>query len=136
MTDQGLLDLKRMEGLRLDPYRDTMSHWTVGYGHNLETTPISRAAALHILMDDVVATETELALKIPFWHDLSYRIQDVLINVAFNLGVEGLLKFKKTLFFLAAKQWENAADELLDSQAARDLPGRYKELSDKIRKEG
>ena len=135
MTDQGMADLKRMEGCRLDPYRDKKGHWTVGYGHNLETTPISKGAAIHIFLDDVVNAEQDLAVRLEFWDTLPPNIRDILVNLAFNMGVEKLMKFKKTLYFLANKQWENAADELMDSDAARDLPGRYKELSDKIREE-
>jgi GH24 family phage-related lysozyme (muramidase) len=27
--------LKREEGLRLKPYKDTLGHWTIGYGHKM-----------------------------------------------------------------------------------------------------
>ena len=53
----------------------------------------------------------------------------VLLDPAFNLGINGLLHFPKMLAALAAGDWKTAHDELLDSDAARELPSRYNALA-------
>ena len=36
-----LKELKLEEGFRSIPYKDTLKHWTIGYGRNLEGLPLS-----------------------------------------------------------------------------------------------
>jgi lysozyme len=57
----------------------------------------------------------------------------VLINMAFNIGVGGLLKFKNTLAHIRSGQYELAATEMLDSNWARQVHGRAKELALQMR---
>lgn len=53
----------------------------------------------------------------------------VVLDVAYNSGANGLLHFPKMLAAIGAKDWQTAHDELLDSDAARELPARYKALA-------
>ena len=65
MKEQGihlnlLNQLRRHEGLRLDPYKCSEGYLTIGYGRNIETNGISEAEAEFMLMNDLVACESEL----------------------------------------------------------------------------
>jgi len=55
--------------------------------------------------------------------------QRVLLDMAFNLGISGLLKFKRTLKAIRAKQYEKAAEMMLDSRWATQVGQRAKRLS-------
>ena len=60
-------------------------------------------------------------------------VQEALVNLVFNMGINRLMQFKKTLGYLRHGEFEEAADELLDSRYARQVPSRAQEVSDMIR---
>ena len=113
------------EGLILHNYKDQLGIETVGVGHNLEakplkgiTFPLTKKQALIILDQDIDDVYHELIKKISFWDKLDAVRQVVLIDLAFNIGIYGLLKFKKTLYFLENENYKGAAMEMLDSKWA------------------
>ena len=91
-----LEQLKSDEGLRLKPYKCTEGYDTIGYGRNLETNGISENEAETMLMNDICRVMNSLNDHGLLVDHTSPR-QDVLINMAFQLGVSGLLKFKKMI---------------------------------------
>jgi lysozyme len=131
--------IKNQEGLRLEPYRDTLGHLTVGYGHLIdercEKVPASlteqQAEALFI--DDFRRTSYRCELLIPGWDDLDEVRQAVLLSMAFNLGIRGLLKFQRFLEEMHLQHWERAADEMLRSLWAGQVGNRATELADMMR---
>ena len=121
---------------RCEAYPDPLSGaepWTVGYGtcgpDVTEGVIWTQAQAYARLLTRIGEIEKTLDTAIPWWRDLDPVRQDALINAAFNLGVHGLLGFHDTLAALSAGDWKTAAAELLDSDAARDLPERYGRLA-------
>lgn len=125
--------LKRHEGLRLKPYRCTSGKITIGYGRNLEDRGITVEEAEALLYNDLAQLEQELFERIPFFHTLDPVRQAVLIDMAYNLGIQGLCGFRKTMRYLELGEWEDAAREMLDSKWARQVKGRAKELAEIIR---
>jgi len=109
--------LKAHEGFRSCPYRDSVGVLTVGYGINLENGITEREATL-ILEERVRRLRIRLPMVIKFFHRLSKARKDVLINMAFNLGIVGLLKFKKMLGAMEKENYQLAADEMLWSRWA------------------
>lgn len=128
-----LKQLQRHEGLRLKPYKCTGDKWTIGYGRNLEDRGITQAEALTLLKNDIADVMAKLSVEIPFYLDLDPARRDVLTNMAFQIGVAGLMKFKKTLQYVKADWYEKAAYEMLDSRWAKQTPSRAKELSEQMR---
>jgi lysozyme len=113
--DALLQDLRRDEGVRLTPYKDSLGVWTVGVGHNLEHGPaLSEAAVQQILRDDLAATEAWLDLHLPWWLTLDPVRQRALANMAFNLGPR-LLQFHQTLTALQAHDFATAAQGMRQS---------------------
>jgi lysozyme len=53
--------------------------------------------------------------------------------MCYQLGLSGFSKFKKTIYYLETQQYDEAADEMLDSLWAKQTPNRAKELSNIIR---
>jgi lysozyme len=123
--------LERDEGFAPRPYRDHLGHWTVGYGWNLEDGPsLDRDIARMILRDHVARTVAELRQKLSWADGLSEARFGVLINMGFQLGVGGLLKFEKML--AAAEQGDHGSvvREMLDSRWAKQTPLRARRLAD------
>lgn len=126
-------DLKRHEGFRAKPYQDTEGYLTIGYGINLDAG-ISKEEAEMILAHRVRKIQFDLISRLPYWNRLSPARQDVLINMAYNLGVAGLMKFKITLNMIEAERYEEAAKQMLQSKWAKQVGRRAIELSIMMKK--
>jgi GH24 family phage-related lysozyme (muramidase) len=116
MTPAGLDRLRLDEGLRLVAYRDQGGVLTIGYGHTgkdvREGMTISRIEADAFLEHDVSITEAGLR-KLAWTGALDPVRFDVLTNIGFNVGVNELLHWPKTLGHFAAHDWPAAANDLL-----------------------
>lgn len=125
--------LKRHEGVRTMPYKCTANCLTTGVGHNLDTMPLSMRAIEVILEDDIEIALEDLRRNLMFFDDLPAKVQEVLVNMAFNLGISRLMGFKKMLTAIAGQLWEEAAEQALDSKWARQVGDRAIELSEVLR---
>jgi len=133
LTETLFEQISRHEGLRLVPYRCTAGKLTIGYGRNLDDRGIREEEARVMLANDIAEVRAVLCLYLAWFATTHNTVQDVLVNMGINLGTSGLLKFKRTLAYLEAEQYNSAADEMLDSLWAKQVPNRAKELSDMIR---
>lgn len=133
--DQLIEDLKRDEGLRLTAYRDTVGVWTVGYGHAHVPpgTIWTRQKAEQVLRDDALKHGRELEAKAPWIANLDPVRRRVLWNMAFNLGVNGLLGFKNTLAMIQRGEYAKAAQGMLNSKWARQVGQRAQRLANQMR---
>jgi lysozyme len=120
--------LIRHEGIRLKVYRDIGGVETIGVGRNLRDVGISYAEALTLLDHDLNAVILDLA-TFAWWGRLSVIRQRALIDLRFNVGGAGFRQFVKLIDALSVRDYDTAAAEILDSDAARLLPGRYAELA-------
>ena len=125
--------LKKHEGLRLKPYRCSSGKLTIGIGRNLDDKGISKPEAYMLLANDVHECINQVKKNIHFFDKLNDIRQNVLINMCFNLGIHGLLKFKKFLAALELGDFEDASIEMLDSRWALQVRTRATELSSQIR---
>lgn len=126
MTTCHLLhDLERDEGCRLHPYRDTRGFWTIGVGHNLsddpamlarlpqlERTGIGQTEVGELLAADVARAMADLDRRLPWWRRLDDVRQDVMVNLAFNLGAAELARWTHTLADVRAGRFTLAAVDL------------------------
>ena len=127
--------LVRHEGLRLKPYRCTAGKLTIGIGRNLDDCGITQSEAYVMLINDIMNCEKQLQSKIPdIYNGLDEVRKSVLLNMCFNLGINGLLGFKNTLAFVKAGDWERAANNMLVSKWAKQVGRRAIELSELMRK--
>jgi lysozyme len=78
-----------------------------------------------VLLDhDIERFAVQVRANIPEFDQLSEARQHVLLDMAFNLGMNGLLKFRKMLAAIQQGDFEKAADEMLDSKWAKDVKER------------
>ena len=125
--------LKKHEGMRLKPYTDTAGKLTLGIGRNLEDKGITEQEALFMLNNDVDYFYTNLSKMIPWFKLLNDARQNVLVNMAFNLGIAGLMSFKNTLSLTSKGQYIAAASAMLDSKWATQVGYRAQELAEQMR---
>jgi len=130
--------LKRDEGLRLDPYQDSLGFWTVGYGHKMGSNEhypagISQEEAEMLLQTDLQRCTLALNAALPWIAGLDDPRQGVLQNMAYNLGVHGLLGFKQTLACVEIGEYETAAKNMLASKWASQVGPRAMRLAAQMR---
>ena len=115
--------LKAEEGFRALPYRDSEGVLTIGYGTNLEIGITKREGA-YLLSERVSITKIRFSHEWKPYRDMPADVQVELIDMAYQLGVSGLLGFHDMLKNLALGNYEGAALEVLDSAWATETPSR------------
>lgn len=136
MTDALIAQLKRHEGLRLHAYQDHLGFWTIGYGRLIDERRgggISEAEAELLLRNDVKRVQADIERRLPWVRGLSDARQQALCNMGFQLGVSGLLGFRRMLDALKRGRFHLASQEALNSRWARQTPSRAEEVADMIR---
>ena len=125
--------LRKHEGYRQFPYRCPAGKLTVGYGRNLEALGIRQSEAEYMLHTDVNQITDMLSSMLPFFKDLDAVRQAVLIDMAYQLGMAGLLAFEKMIGALSCGAWDHAVLEMMDSRWAFQTTNRARELADMMR---
>lgn len=103
---------------------------TIGYGRLLtKDNPISKKHAEMFLSDSLQETISALLHIFPWYESIDSVRADVVVSMAYNMGVPRFRGFENTIAAIEREDWETAAAEIMDSNAARDLPTRYRKLS-------
>jgi lysozyme len=121
--------LRLHEGVRQFPYRCTAGKMTIGVGFNLDDVGLFPEEIEFILRNRIRLVRTRLERELRFFGSLDEVRQSVLIDMAFNLGVASLLKFRQTLKHIEQGRYGAAAAEMLNSKWARQVKGRATTLS-------
>lgn len=124
--------LRRDEGLILHAYEDSEGYLTIGYGRMIDIRRgggITPAEAEFLLSNDINARLPLLKREIPFWDALSEPRQVVLLNMSFQLGLTGLLGFKKMLAAARDERFEDAAEQMRRSDWYAQTPARCNRLA-------
>jgi lysozyme len=123
--------IKQHEGFRQKPYKDTEGILTIGYGFNLVHVGISEDEADLILRKRVKDLQKTM-MQYSWFANQNRPRREALLDMAYNLGVAGLLKFKKMIAALVAGDYETAAIEALNSRWAAQVKGRANTIADVI----
>jgi lysozyme len=106
---------------------------TIGYGFNLQADGLSEEESSLVLQYRTWKRYVSLIVALPWVKTLDAARQGVLLNMAYNLGVTGLLEFKLTLAAVQAQLWENAAAHMLESKWADQVGPRAQRLALQMR---
>ena len=135
--------LKKEEGFRAKPYLCSEGFPTIGYGQKIGDKYES--------LPDIETTEPEAYKKMlgmneanektylnnPDIYRCYFHLNDnrkaVMLSIAYQIGIYGVLKFKKLLAALERADYSTAADEMLNSLAARQTPARWKRNAEQMR---
>jgi len=127
-------DIKKEEGYRSSVYLDTLQKPTIGYGFLIDTLELQEDICELILMRKLEKLIKSIKFNFKWFDDMPDKVQDVIINMCYQLGVSGVSKFKKTIQLMKNKQWDRASVEMLDSKWGREqTPQRAKRLSEIVK---
>ena len=117
------------EGRRNKPYADTVGKMTIGVGRNLTDVGLSDDEIDLLLSNDINKAFAQLTSALPWVLNLSDVRQRALTNMAFNLGIKGLLGFATTLGFIKEGKYTEASESMLKSKWATQVGARAERLS-------
>jgi lysozyme len=126
--------IKFHEGYRDTAYKDSVGVWTIGYGTNLQTLKIHQVMAEELLQLEIAKVLDRLEQYQPYKDVESKVRRDVLAEMAYNLGYDGLMQFKQTWAKIAAKDWRGTATQMLASKWAQQVGQRAITLAARMEK--
>lgn len=121
-------DIKQEEGFKGTVYKCTEGFDTIGYGTRL---PLSKEESELILEYRLKIIKSQLTGYL-YNLDIKQEARDILFNMAYQLGVGGVLNFKKMIKALEKQDYKTAAKEGLDSLWYKQTPNRAKRLMGRL----
>ena len=139
MTDLDNLKemIARHEGYEPRVYKCTNGYDTIGYGFAIKDLYMNKEVA-DLILDQKIQEMLKRILSDKDWgewfSEKPQHIQEVLINMIFQIGFSGVKKFRKTIQYIKDDNFLLASEEMLDSKWAKsDSPNRAKELSEIVK---
>ena len=133
-------NIKAHEGYRREIYKDSVGKPTVGYGFLVaalspdelklnggKAEPMSKEVAEKILNLKVAKLQKRVFQCLPWLADKPQGVQDTLIEMAYQLGLAGLMGFHHTLGCIEAGDHAQAAKNLRESLLYRQTPQRVED---------
>lgn len=117
------------EGFRERPYKDTVGVWTIGHG----LTYITEEESEWIVRKRLATIEKLLSVAIQDFLRLPIEAREVLIEMGYQMGAQGVLNFRRTIKYMQDSDWKEAAEAMMESKWASQTPNRAKTLSEVIR---
>lgn len=127
--------LRREEGEKLYAYQDHLGYWTIGVGILIDKRKgggLRQEESDFILRNRIKLKRAEVYKALPWVEKLNEPRQAVLIEMAFQMGLEGLLGFKNTLAMIKAGDYEGGGKGMLNSLWAKQTPARAKRMSEQM----
>jgi len=129
--------IAKHEGYEPKVYKCTNGYDTIGYGFAIKDLYMDKEVA-DLILDQKINKLLKRISADEDWGDWFLEkpqaIQEVLINMIYQIGFSGVKKFRKTIQYIKDDNFLMASEEMLDSKWARsDSPNRAKELSEIIK---
>lgn len=131
------------EGCKYEIYLDHLSLPTHGIGHLITEddpeygqpvgTPVSEDRVNQVFEEDIAVTLRECRILFENFDDLPEDCQRILANMMFNMGRPRLSKFVGMKSGIYAKDWNRAADEMVDSKWYGQVTNRADRLVKRMR---
>jgi lysozyme len=131
--------IKKHEGFRNTVYSDSLGKSTIGYGHLLtEDDDFEEGiqydkSLLENLFDKDFNRSAYNAEQLLEGIDICDIAREIIVEMVFQLGIGGVSKFKKMFEALRKKDYNEAAEQMLNSQWRVQTPKRCEELSSLMR---
>ena len=141
--DQLREELAEDEGCKFEIYLDHLGLPTFGIGHLVVDgdpehgqpvgTPVDDERVRQVFSLDIASTLDECQVLYPDFDDLPEECQLIIANMMFNMGRPRLSAFKGMKAGVDARDWNKAADEMVDSRWYTQVPNRARRLVDRMR---
>ena len=135
--------LKIDEGCVYEIYNDHLGYPTFGIGHLVREsdpengsplgTEVSEDRVIEAFDADVEIVLSDCSTLYPDFEDLPEEAQQIIANMMFNLGRPRLSKFVGMKRGVDEKDWNSAADEMVDSRWYRQVGARAERLVNRMR---
>ena len=143
-TNQLREELKIDEGVKYEIYLDHLGYPTFGIGHLVRSidpesgcevgTSVTEHRVNEAFDEDIKIVLEDCERLYPFsFFDLPEEVQLIIANMMFNMGYSRLSKFVSMHRAVEAKDWNTAADEMVDSRWYRQVTNRAKRLVERMR---
>ncbi len=106
------------DGEPIKPGMQVYGHPTIGYGIALDIEGIDESVATELL-NKKVETLLSMLNGYEWFASLTDARKAVIVDMAYNMGIDGLLKFEKTIEALKNRDFNAASDEMLNSAWAK-----------------
>ncbi len=130
------------EGVVYEIYEDHLGYATFGIGHLVRTsdpeygwevgTIVSEDRVKQAFESDLAVAVDECRILYDMWDNFPEEVQEILVNMMFNLGRPRLSKFKNMKKALDSRCWELAATEGRDSLWYRQVGNRAERLMGRL----
>ena len=124
--------IKKHEGFKPSVYKCSEGFDTIGIGFKVDNLYLTESICDQILELKIVKILDKLEKRASWVQSMPETIQSVVINMSYQMGVSGFLRFKKTIDLLKQRKWTDASVEMLDSLWAKQTPNRSRELSEMV----
>lgn len=117
-------------------YIDSEGYYTLGVGRLVDERrggKISHEEAMYLLDNDIKKIIGQCDREFDWFDDLDETRKIVVLNMVFNLGINGFKKFKKTIQHIDNENYEEASIEMLDSAWRIQVGKRADELSEMMK---
>ena len=125
--------IKESEGFRSKVYKCTEGYDTIGYGFAIKDLHMDEDIAEMILQRKLDSLIERIEINLPFVKDLPEAAKDVVVEMCYQMGLTGFMKFKKTIAFLRLGKFNEASVEMCDSKWYRQTPNRARKLAKIVR---
>lgn len=129
--------LRGDEGERACVYPDHLGYSTIGVGRLVDDRKpgagLRPEEIAFLLNNDIDDRIDALTRRLPWFQNLDDARKGVLLNMSFQLGVDGLLGFTNALEMVRQGKYENAAHAMLQSKWAQQTPGRARRMAEQMR---
>ena len=128
------LRIKKNEGFSIFPYKDQLGNHTIGYGHLIRKKEIILLKNKHTIsfLENLFENDFKIALENYKKHfkkfSFSQNTKELIIEMIFQLGIQNVLAFKKTLIHIKKNNKFLASLEMMDSAWYKQTPFRVENL--------
>ena len=136
-------ELEVDEGVKHEIYNDHLGYPTFGIGHLIKDTdpengepvgtPVSEDRVIEAFDEDVITVIRECEVLYDDFRELPEEAQLIIANMMFNMGRPRLSKFKGMKAGVDSRDWNKAADEMIDSAWYKQVPNRAGRLVKRMR---
>jgi len=136
-------EIKADEGVVNEVYLDHLGLPTVGVGHLIREhdpeygldvgTQVGEERVAELFEADLYTCVAETKLLYPQFEELPAEAQKILCNMMFNMGRPRLSRFHKMKRAIDSSDWKEAANQMLDSKWAKQVPNRANRLIERMK---
>ena len=133
MREELLKSIRKHEGYSYTTYTDHLGFETIGIGFRTKYLTLTEEECMSILGRTVDELVEKVRNKYEWFDDMEEKAQIVLVELAYQIGLKGVSKFRLMLKALSECDYEEASKQLLDSRLAKvQTPNRAKALAQNL----